>query len=30
MNPAVFVWQAVVQFLDGKEEVFTGDVLLQR
>jgi gliding motility-associated-like protein len=30
LNPAVFVWQAVVLFVDGKEEVFTGDVLLQR
>lgn len=30
LNPAVFVWQAVVQFVDGKEEVFTGDVTLQR
>jgi gliding motility-associated-like protein len=30
MNPAVFVWQAVIEFVDGQEEVFTGDVTLQR
>ena len=30
LNPAVFVWQAVVEFVDGKEEVFFGDVMLQR
>ena len=30
LNPAVFVWQAVVEFIDGKEEIFTGDVTLQR
>ena len=30
LNPAVFVWQAVVLFVDGKEELFTGDVTLQR
>lgn len=30
LNPAVFVWQAVVLFIDGKEELFTGDVTLQR
>ncbi len=30
LNPAVFVWQAVVEFVDGKEELFTGDVTLQR
>ncbi|MFN0176965.1 MAG: gliding motility-associated C-terminal domain-containing protein [Saprospiraceae bacterium] len=30
LNPAVFVWQAVILFADGKEEVFTGDVTLQR
>jgi len=30
MNPAVFVWQAVVEFADGQEELFTGDVLLKR
>jgi len=30
LNPAVFVWQAVILFADGKEELFTGDVTLQR
>ena len=30
LNPAVFVWQAVVEFIDGQEELFTGDVTLQR
>jgi gliding motility-associated-like protein len=30
MNPAVFVWQAVVVFVDGKEETFKGDVTLKR
>lgn len=30
LNPAVFVWQAVVEFADGQEEVFTGDVTLKR
>ncbi|MDO8368929.1 MAG: gliding motility-associated C-terminal domain-containing protein, partial [Saprospiraceae bacterium] len=30
LNPGVFVWQAVVEFVDGKEELFTGDVTLQR
>lgn len=30
LNPAVFVWQAVVEFVDGQEEVFSGDVTLQR
>jgi len=30
LNPAVFVWQAVVEFVDGKEEQFMGDVTLQR
>jgi len=30
LNPAVFVWQAVVEFVDGKEELFVGDVTLQR
>jgi len=30
MNPAVFIWQAVVEFVDGQEEVFSGDVTLQR
>jgi gliding motility-associated-like protein len=30
LNPAVFVWQAVVEFVDGKVELFVGDVTLQR
>ena len=30
LNPAVFVWQAMVEFVDGKAELFTGDVTLQR
>jgi gliding motility-associated-like protein len=30
MNPAVFVWQAVVLFIDGKEELYKGDVTLKR
>lgn len=30
LNPGVFVWQAVVEFADGQEEVFTGDVTLIR
>jgi gliding motility-associated-like protein len=30
MNPAVFVWQAVVEFVDGQEELFVGDIMLQR
>lgn len=30
LNPAVFIWQASVLFVDGKEEIFTGDVTLQR
>ena len=30
MNPAVFVWQAVVEFVDGKEEFFSGDITLVR
>ncbi len=30
MNPAVFVWQATVLYIDGKEEQFTGDVTLKR
>ena len=30
LNPAVFIWQAVILFADGKEELFTGDVTLQR
>jgi gliding motility-associated-like protein len=30
MNPGVFVWQVVVEYVDGKEEFFKGDVTLQR
>ena len=30
MNPGVFVWQAVVEFVDGAVEVFAGDVTLYR
>ena len=30
LNPSVFVWQAVVEFVDGQEELFFGDVTLQR
>ncbi|MBN8678037.1 MAG: gliding motility-associated C-terminal domain-containing protein [Chitinophagales bacterium] len=30
LNPGVFVWQAVVEFVDGQEETFTGDVTLKR
>ncbi len=30
LNPAVFVWQAIVEFVDGREELFKGDVMLQR
>jgi hypothetical protein len=30
LNPAVFVWQAVVEFVDGREVFFKGDVMLQR
>lgn len=30
MNPGVFIWQAVVRFVDGYEELFTGDVSLMR
>ena len=30
LNPAVFVWQAVVEFEDGEVEVFSGDVTLKR
>lgn len=28
--PGVYVWQAVVAFLDGEEEVFTGDITVYR
>jgi gliding motility-associated-like protein len=30
MNPGVFVWKAVVRFVDGQEEGFVGDVTLKR
>jgi hypothetical protein len=30
LNPAVFVWQAVVEFEDGQVEVLAGDVALER
>ncbi|MEZ4952249.1 MAG: gliding motility-associated C-terminal domain-containing protein [Saprospiraceae bacterium] len=30
MNPAVFAWKAVVEFLDGKRQVFYGDLTLVR
>ncbi len=30
LNPAVFVWQAAVEFLDGGVEIFTGDVTIVR
>ncbi len=30
LYPAVFVWQAVVEFLDGEVEIFSGDVALVR
>ncbi|MCB9353038.1 MAG: gliding motility-associated C-terminal domain-containing protein [Lewinellaceae bacterium] len=30
LNPAVFVWQAVVEFEDGAVEVFSGDITLVR
>lgn len=30
LNPGVFVWQAVVEFLDGEVLVFAGDVTLER
>jgi hypothetical protein len=30
LNPAVYVWQAVVEFADGKTELFSGDVTLVR
>ena len=30
MNPGVFVWQALVEFADGEEVIFTGDVTLIR
>ncbi len=30
MNPAVFAWYAVVQFIDGTEKLYEGDVTLKR
>lgn len=30
MNPAVFVYQAVVEFIDGHRELFKGDVTIER
>jgi hypothetical protein len=30
LNPAVYVWQAAVEFADGKTELFSGDVTLVR
>lgn len=30
MNPAVFVWYAAVEFIDGRVELFKGDVTLMR
>lgn len=30
MNPGVFVWQAVIEFVDGAVEVYAGDVTLYR
>lgn len=30
LNPAVFVWQAVVEFEDGEVEVYSGDVTVKR
>ncbi|GAB4491865.1 MAG: hypothetical protein OHK0019_12660 [Saprospiraceae bacterium] len=30
LNPAVFVWQAVVEFEDGEVEVYAGDVAIKR
>lgn len=30
MNPGVFVWQAVIKFVDGAVEVYAGDVTLYR
>lgn len=30
MNPAVFVWFAIIEFVDGKTELFEGDVILVR
>jgi len=30
LNPAVFVWQALVEFEDGVVEIFSGDVTILR
>lgn len=30
MNPAVFTWYAIVEFIDGKEKLFKGDVILMK
>ncbi|MEI6411752.1 MAG: gliding motility-associated C-terminal domain-containing protein, partial [Bacteroidota bacterium] len=30
LNPAVFVWVAEIEFIDGVVELFTGDVTLVR
>lgn len=30
LNPAVFVWQAVIEFEDGEVEVYSGDVAIMR
>jgi gliding motility-associated-like protein len=30
MNPAVFVYQAELEFIDGRKELFKGDVTLER
>jgi len=30
MNPAVFVWYAVIEFIDGSEVLYEGDVTLKR
>jgi gliding motility-associated-like protein len=30
MNPAVFVYQALIEFIDGRKELFKGDVTIER
>jgi hypothetical protein len=30
VNPAVFVWRAIVEFLDGAVEILSGDVTVKR
>ncbi|MBK8556078.1 MAG: hypothetical protein IPL65_10090 [Lewinellaceae bacterium] len=30
LNPAVFVWQAVVVFIDGEEVLLSGDIMISR